>query len=192
MGDALIGNALVDDSWQIAKGQVVSILQNPLRARLETTGEVPFVVPTHWHTMHDEQHTILKGKMIVFHDGVRKVITPESGPIRTRRGVIHGLEIPAGEETIMEEMTFESDDAKDQKIYFFRNLFYPGILDSFFNVMQIFYHGDTYPEFPTRMRWLERLAVIVFGGWVAPMLGYKMPDKRLMMDPRRFPRDKKD
>ncbi|KAJ6480377.1 hypothetical protein C8R45DRAFT_1005286 [Mycena sanguinolenta] len=191
MSNALAGNPLVDDSWQIGKGQAVSILQNPLRAHLETTGETPFSVPAHWHTMHDEQHTVLKGKMIVYQDGVRKVVTPESGPIHTKRGVIHSIEIPAGEETIMEEMTFGSDDAKEQKIIFFRSLFSPGISDSFLSVMQIFYHGDIYPQFPLGMRWLERLMVIVAGGWVAPMLGYNLPDKRLMMDPRRFPSKKR-
>jgi hypothetical protein len=44
-----------------------------------------------------------------------------------------------------------------QKILFFRSMFTPGMLQSFLGIMQIFYYGDAYPEFPTGVRWLEWL-----------------------------------
>ncbi|KAF8152749.1 hypothetical protein K438DRAFT_1987762 [Mycena galopus ATCC 62051] len=182
-----MGDPLVDDSWQFGKGQTITILQDPLRTRFHITGEVPWSIPPHWHTMHDEHHTVLKGTLIVMQDGVRRVVRPETGPLLTRIGVVHSLETLLGEETIIEETTLQAADVATQKIYFFRNLFYPGILQSFFGAMQVFYHGDTYVELPIRTRWLEWLMVVVIGGWVAPLLGYKIPDRRLRMDPKRFP-----
>ncbi|KAF7335412.1 Cupin-2 domain-containing protein [Mycena venus] len=160
---------LVDDSWTIDKGMTVSVLQNPLRTRLHTTGERPFVVPPHWHTMHDEHHIVLKGTLFVTQDGVRKVVRPEDGPLLTRRGVVHSLEILAGEEAIIEETTLQSDEVTEQKTIFFRSLFFPGVMQSFLSVMQVFYHGDGYPELPTGIRWLEWLMVVFLGGWVAPV-----------------------
>jgi hypothetical protein len=87
-----------------------TVLQNPLRTRLHTKGEAAFVVPPHWHTMHDEHHTVLKGTLTVIQDGVRRVVRPEDGPLLTRRGVVHSLEILPGEEAIVEETTLQSDD----------------------------------------------------------------------------------
>ncbi|KAF8209619.1 hypothetical protein K438DRAFT_234917 [Mycena galopus ATCC 62051] len=182
-----MGDSLVDDSWSIGKGQTLSILQNPLRTRLHTTGETAFSVPAHWHAMHDEHHTVLKGTLIVTRDGVKKVVRPEDGPLLTRRGVIHSLEIRPGEEAIIEETTLQSDEVTNQKIIFFRNLFHPGVAQSFVRAMQCFYYGDGYPELPFGMRWVERLLVVVVGGWLAPLMGYQLPDKRLRMDPARFP-----
>jgi hypothetical protein len=36
----------------------------------------------------------------------------------------------------------------EQKIYFFRNLGAPGTLRSPLDIMQVFYLGDSYPNFP--------------------------------------------
>lgn len=175
-----MGDPLVDDSWTIDKGMTISVLENPRRTRLHSTGERAFYVPPHWHTMHDENHVMLKGTLIVTQDGVKRVIRPEDGPCFTRRGVVHSLEILAGEEAIMEEITPQSSEVvrciffftgetspndlqTEQKIVFFRNLFFPGVLQSFLGVMQVFYHGDTYPKLPTgiRLPWLERLVSLI-------------------------------
>ncbi|KAJ7625060.1 hypothetical protein DFH06DRAFT_1104336 [Mycena polygramma] len=184
-----MGDSLVDDSWAIGTGMTMTVLQNPLRTRLHSTGEAVFNVPPHWHSMHDEHHVVLKGSLTIIQDGARKVIRPEDGPSLTRRGVVHSLETKLEEEVIVEETTLQSTE---QKTFFFRNLFSPGKLQSFFGVMQVFYHGDTYPKFPVGFRWLERLMVVVVGGWIAPFLGYQLPDKRLRMDPNRFPSKKKN
>jgi hypothetical protein len=45
----------------------------------------------------------------------------------------------------------------EQKIFFFRNMGAPGMLRSPLGIMQVLYYGDTYPKFPTGLRWLERL-----------------------------------
>ncbi|KAJ7635033.1 hypothetical protein FB45DRAFT_910557 [Roridomyces roridus] len=179
--------SLVDDSWPIQTGMTITVLQNPLRTQLHSTGETRFSVPSHWHSMHDENHVVLKGSMIVTQNGVKRVLRAGDAPCFTPRGVIHSLEILPGEEVIMEEETLPSE-AQEQKVLFFRSLFFPGVLGSFFSMMQLFYHGDTYPELPLGNRWLERLMTVVVGGWVAPLLGYRLPDKRLRMDPKRFPR----
>ncbi|KAJ7738547.1 hypothetical protein B0H14DRAFT_2638458 [Mycena olivaceomarginata] len=106
-----MGDPLVDDSWPVGQGMTFTILQNPLRTRLHTKGEAAFMVPPHWHTMHDEHHTVLKGTLtVMIQDGVRRVVQPEDGPLLTRRGVVHSLEILPGEEAIVEETTLQSDD----------------------------------------------------------------------------------
>ncbi|KAJ6588372.1 hypothetical protein B0H19DRAFT_204655 [Mycena capillaripes] len=186
-----MGDSLVDDSWLMEKGITMSILQNPLRTRVHSTGETRLVIPPHWHAMHDEHHVVLKGKIIVTQDGVKKVVRPEDGPSITRRGVVHSIEALAGEEVIIEETTLQSE-VTEQKTMFFRNLFAPGMNQSFFGVMQVFYYGDTYPKLLPTGRWFERVFVVVIGGWLAPLLGHQLADKRLRMDPNRFPAKKTD
>ncbi|KAJ7339225.1 hypothetical protein DFH08DRAFT_876338 [Mycena albidolilacea] len=187
-----MSDSLIADSWTLQDGISMTVLQNPLRTRVIVTGVGPkFYVPPHWHAAHDEIHVVLKGRLIVTQDGVRHVVGPEDGACITRRGVIHSLESFPGEELILEETTPAPEDT-EQKIYFFRNLGVPGMLRSPLGIMQVFYHGDSYPKFPTGLRWLERPVIVALGGYIAPFLGYRLPDKRLRMDPSRFPRDKKD
>ncbi|KAJ7257219.1 hypothetical protein B0H12DRAFT_1015535, partial [Mycena haematopus] len=186
----LMAASLVSDSWELQPGITMSVLQNPLRAQVQTTGKGDkFYVPPHWHAAHDEIHVVLKGRVIIMQDGVRRVVTPEDGAVITRRGVVHSLEAFPGEELVLEETTTQPED---QKIYFFRNMGAPGMLSSPLGLMQIFYYADAYPKFPTGFRWLERGLIVALGGWVAPTFGYQLPDKRLRLDPSRFPRDKKD
>ncbi|KAJ6588374.1 hypothetical protein B0H19DRAFT_1098982 [Mycena capillaripes] len=183
-----MGDPLVDDSWLVEKGVTMSILQNPLRTRIHLTGKVAWHVPAHWHAVHDENHIVLKGKVIVTQDGVKKVIRPEDGPSLTRRGVVHSIDVPAGEEVILEETTLQSVEVTEQKTLFFRNLsFALGTNQSFLGVMQVFYYGDAYPKLLPTGRWFERVFVVVTGGWLAPLLGHQLADKRLRMDPNRFP-----
>ncbi|KAJ6567363.1 hypothetical protein DFH09DRAFT_1156751 [Mycena vulgaris] len=171
-------------------GVTMSILQDPLRVHVHATGEEAIEVPPHWHAAHDEQHVVLKGRIQITQDGVSRVIGPEDGVCVTRRGVVHSIQGFPGEETIVEESTLSVETF--QKIIFFRNMFAPGALQSFLGVMQIFYYGDGYPEFPIGVRWLEWLVVVVAGGWLAPLFGFQLPDKRLRLDPKRFPPNKKD
>ncbi|KAJ6575631.1 hypothetical protein DFH09DRAFT_915194, partial [Mycena vulgaris] len=180
---------LVDDSWSIKKGVTISILQDPLQTRVHATGdEEPFEVSPHWHAAHDGKHVVLKGRVQITQDGASRVIGPEDGVCVTPRGVVHSLKTFPGEETIIEETTLPSVETK---ILFFRNMFVPGMLQSFLGIMQIFYYGDAYPELPTGARWLEWLVVVVAGGWLAPLFGFQLPDKRLRFDPKRFPPNKK-
>ncbi|KAJ7894406.1 hypothetical protein B0H14DRAFT_2559188 [Mycena olivaceomarginata] len=113
-----MGDPLVDDSWPVGQGMTFTVLRNPLRT-----------LPPHWHTTHDEHHTALKGTLTVIQDGVRRVVRPEDGPLLTRRGVVHSLEILPGEEAIV-ETTLQSDDV-------------------------VFYYGDSYPELPTGSQFLR-------------------------------------
>ncbi|KAF7353997.1 putative cupintype [Mycena venus] len=180
------------DSWTLQEGISMTILQNPLRTRIIVTGKgEKFYVPPHWHAAHDENHVVIKGRLIVTQDGVRRVLGPENGVCLTRRGVVHSLEGFPGEELILEETATEPEDT-EQKIFFFRNMGAPGMLSSPLGIMQVLYYGDTYPKFPTGFRWLERGLIVVVGGWIASLFGYQLPDKRLRLDPSRFPRDKKD
>ncbi|KAJ7359573.1 hypothetical protein DFH08DRAFT_686610 [Mycena albidolilacea] len=184
-----MGDPLRDDSWPVGKGVTLIVLQNPLRTRVHATGEEAFIVPPHWHAFHGEHHIVLKGRICLTQDGVSRILRPEDGVCVTPAGVVHSIETFAGEETILEETTVPSGETK---VIFFRNLFYPSVTRSFLRTMQVFYYGDAYPELPLRSRWLEWLMVVVVGGWVAGLLGYQIPDKRLRLDQRRFPPSKKD
>ncbi|KAJ6491946.1 hypothetical protein C8R45DRAFT_189754 [Mycena sanguinolenta] len=185
-------DSLVSDSWVLQDGISMSVLQNPLRTQVQVTGKGDkLYVPPHWHAAHDEIHVVLKGRLIIMQDGVRKVIIPEDGPCLTRRGIVHSIESFPGEELILEETATQPEDTA-QKVLFFRNMGVPGMMSSPLGVMQVFYYGDTYPKLPTGFRWLERGLIIVVGGWMATIFGYKLPDKRLRLDPSRFPQGKKD
>ncbi|KAJ7494319.1 hypothetical protein B0H11DRAFT_2190631 [Mycena galericulata] len=187
-----MGSPLLDDSWSVGKGITMSVHQNPLRTRVTTApGADVFLAPPHWHLHHTEHHVILKGRVKLTQDGVTRVLTPEDGVAITPAGVVHSLESFKGEELIIEETTTPSVETTAQKIILFRNMFAPGVLQSFLRTMQVFYYGDSYPETPFG-RSLEWLLVVIVGGWIAPLLGYQLPDKRLRLDPKRFPPSKKD
>ncbi|KAJ6588207.1 hypothetical protein B0H19DRAFT_923997, partial [Mycena capillaripes] len=126
----------------------------PLQICIHLTGKAAWHVPAHWHAMHDEHHVVLKGKVIVTQDGLKKVVGPENGPSLTWRGVVHSIEVPAGEEVIFEETTLQSTE---QTTFFFRNLFAHNTYESFLGVMQVFYYGDGYPKLLPTGRWFERL-----------------------------------
>ncbi|KAJ7043135.1 hypothetical protein C8F04DRAFT_944225 [Mycena alexandri] len=187
-----MGDPLQDDSWLIGKGLTMSILQNPLRTHLEVTGEEVFLAPPHWHLYHGEQHVVLKGRVKLTQNGVTRILTPADGTVYTPPGMVHSLESFPGEELSLDEVAKPSAETTAQKIIFFRNMFAPGVLQSLLSTMQVFYFGDGYPEFPFGIRWIEWAFVVVVGGWLAPLLGYQLPDKRLRLDPNRFPPSKKD
>ncbi|KAJ7264754.1 hypothetical protein C8J57DRAFT_1331775 [Mycena rebaudengoi] len=175
-----MGDPLVDDSWSMQKGVTMTILQDPLRVCVHATGdEEPL------------EHVVLKGRLQITQNGVSRVIGPEDGVCVTPRGVVHSLKSFPGEETIIEETTLTSVETTAQKILFFRSMYVPGMLQSFLGITQIFYYGDFYPEFPTGVRWLEWLVIVVAGGWLAPLFGFQLPDKRLRLDPKRFPPNEK-
>ncbi|KAJ7043138.1 hypothetical protein C8F04DRAFT_1389986 [Mycena alexandri] len=150
-----MGSSLRDDSWTIGKGVTFSVLQNPLRTHIESTGEEPFSVPPHWHRHQDEVHVVLKGRMKVTQDGVTRIITPADGRVLTRAGVVHSLEGFLGEEVSVDETALPSEETTEQKILFFRNLFAPGVLQSLPGTMQVFYYGDSYPALPFKIKALE-------------------------------------
>ncbi|KAJ6481043.1 hypothetical protein C8R45DRAFT_932942 [Mycena sanguinolenta] len=187
-----MSTSLSGDSWSIGKGITMSVLQNPLRTHCRVTGEEPLSVPPHWHRFQEERHVVLKGRIRIMQDGVARVVGPEDGPVLTRPGVVHSIESFPGEEVIMEETAGPGENTNFQKVIFFRNMFAPGVMQSFLSTMQVFYYGDGYPALPLGIRWFEWLLVVVMGGWVAGLLGYQIPDKRLRLDERRFPPSKKD
>ncbi|KAF7354039.1 putative cupintype [Mycena venus] len=184
------------DSWTLQEGISMTVLQNPLRTRVIITGQgKKFYVPPHWHAAHDENHVVIKGRVIVTQDGVRRVVGPEDGVCLTRRGVVHSLESFPGEELILEETASEPEDGSlldSSRSFRISYLMFSRMLSSPLGVMQVFYYGDSYPKLPTEFRWLKRGLIVVVGGWIAPFFGYQLPDKRLRLDPSRFPRDKKD
>ncbi|KZP34380.1 hypothetical protein FIBSPDRAFT_1035436 [Athelia psychrophila] len=183
------GNPLVDNEFPIQKGVTMTFLENPKRIHVHALGTEAFQVPPHWHAAHDERHTVLKGRIEITQDGISRIVRPEDGVVITPRGVVHSLRGFVGEEAIVEESTLPSETTTEQKQIFFRNMCAPGMLPrpSFLAIMQVFYYGDSYPAFPRGFRWLETSFVVLVGGYLAPLFGHQLPDKRLKMDERRFP-----
>ncbi|KAJ7339254.1 hypothetical protein DFH08DRAFT_812643 [Mycena albidolilacea] len=149
-----MSDSLIADSWTLQDGISMTVLQNPLRTR-------EFYVPPHWHAVHDEIHVILKGRVIVSRNGVRHVVGPEDGACLTWRGVIHSLESCSLWRRLRRRLRMWVPHTKlvtrsgiyfaiqtEQKIYFFCNLGVPGILRTPLDIIQVFYYGYSYPNFP--------------------------------------------
>lgn len=83
----------------------------------------------HWHEQHIEYFKVLKGQVLIRLDGVSKLVTPEDGPQRVDRFVVHEFmradrskqdaEKDPGE-VVTEEWTDPEDGVKH---VFFRNIF---------------------------------------------------------------------
>ncbi|KIK51410.1 hypothetical protein GYMLUDRAFT_234117 [Collybiopsis luxurians FD-317 M1] len=164
------------DSFDLAKG-ITLTLEPQLRVVKVRGGEDDdiFVVPPHWHESHDELITVLEGKLKVTIGSEVKVCTPESGTAFVPRGISHSLEGYKGVPSVFTERTNPTNF--DTKELFFRNLLaIPGGLESgsLVPAMQVFYHGDGYPVFPIHWMWLEKAFVVIIGGYIAPLLGYRL------------------
>jgi mannose-6-phosphate isomerase-like protein (cupin superfamily) len=113
------------DSWTLQEGTTMTVLQNPLRTRITVTGQgKTFYVPPHWHAAHDENHVVIKGRLIVTQDGVRRVLGPEDGVCFTRRGVVHSLEAFPGEEVVLEETSTRLEDVRSIRLQISRSSIY--------------------------------------------------------------------
>ncbi|KAE9406515.1 hypothetical protein BT96DRAFT_915226 [Gymnopus androsaceus JB14] len=134
-----------------------------------------FIVPSHWHQEHDEVLRVLEGKMKVTLGKQVLICTPETGDVFVPRRVPHSLESFKGVPCVVTERNEPLEFEK--KELFFRNL---GAIPGGFaegglvQVMQIFYHGDGFPVFPVHLPWLEKAFVTILGGYVAPLLGYRI------------------
>jgi len=184
---ALQGNPLIDDEFTIQEGVTMTLLENPKRVHIHSVGTVPFNVPSHWHAAHDELHTVIQGRIEITQNGVSRIVGPEDGVVLTQRGVVHSLRTFEGEEVILVETALPNETTTEQKQLFFRNMFALGVVPSFLALMQVFYYGDAYPAFPRGFRWLESSFVVLLGGYLAPLFGHQLPDKRLKLDEKRFP-----
>jgi len=137
--------------------------------------EIP-AVPLHWHELHDELFRVLKGRLQVRIGNETRIYVPEDGEVRIPKLTLHSLKFFSGEECIFEERTEPMDEEKEM---FFRNLNHmmegkEGLEKSLFQAALIFYHGDLRPAFPWHSPWLEKTFVIIVGGYLAPLLGYKL------------------
>jgi len=164
------------DTMNVAKG--VTMTFEPHIRLIKINGDADdddFLVPTHWHEDHDEIITVLEGKLQVTLGSEVKVCTPESGEAFVPRGILHSLKGFKGVRCVFTERTNPSDF--DKKELFFRNLFaMPDWMTggSLLPTMQVFHHGDMFPAFPVHLKWLEKAFVIILGGYIAPLLGYRL------------------
>jgi len=155
----------------------MSFLRNePYLTRMHisvTDKEIPSV-PLHWHELHDELFRVLKGRIEVRIGNETRIYVPEDGEVRIPKRTLHSLKFFSGEECIFEERTEPMDEEKEM---FFRNLNH--MMEgkegrNLFQLALIFYHGDLRPAFPWHFPWLEKAFVIILGGYLAPLLGYKL------------------
>ncbi|KDR77298.1 hypothetical protein GALMADRAFT_139292 [Galerina marginata CBS 339.88] len=129
-------------------------------------------VPPHWHETHDELFRIVKGRMRVLIGTEWKTYVPEDGEVLIPRRTVHSLQCFQGEETIFDERTEPMDPGKE---IFFRNFLVTGrVPTNFLYVMVVSYNGDMRPSLPGGIKWLESWLVTILGGYIAPLLGYKI------------------
>jgi len=139
-----------------------------------------FIVPSHWHQDHDEVMRVLEGKIKMTLGNQVTICTPETGDVFIPRGVPHSFESFKGVPCVATERTEPLEF--DKKELFFRNMgAIPGGIakGGLVQMMQIFYHGDGFPVFPVHVAWLEKAFVTILGGYVAPLLGYRVKYENL-------------
>ncbi|THV05734.1 hypothetical protein K435DRAFT_712399 [Dendrothele bispora CBS 962.96] len=163
------------ESISVLRGVTMTFLRNePYISRVEIAADADqFFVPKHWHETHDEIMRVVKGKLDIMLGSTWKTYTPEDGEVVIKKGVVHSLRAARGEETVFHERTSPMDGEKEM---FFRNIFSVGGMDAkVLAVMQVFYHGDTVPVFPIHIPWMEKLFTTIFGYYIAPFFGHRLP-----------------
>ncbi|KAG6816786.1 hypothetical protein H0H87_002942 [Tephrocybe sp. NHM501043] len=162
------------ESLSLGKGATMTFLRNgPYIVLNHFSGEPDadtLYVPPHWHETHDEIIRVVKGKMEIRLGSSTREYTAEDGDVIIHKGVVHSLRTLKGIECTFYERT---DPMDNQKEIFFRNLLSTGQVPGLLEAMVTFYHGDAYPALTGHVMWLEKLFVIVIGGYLAPLLGYK-------------------
>ncbi|KAF9030678.1 hypothetical protein BDZ89DRAFT_949395 [Hymenopellis radicata] len=136
-----------------------------------------FHVPSHWHEKYDEYMHIIEGKVQITIGATVKTYTSADGSVRIPKGTPHSLLGFKGVPLIIEETTDPSDSEKE---IFFRNIMAGGKLTK--NVlegMNICYHGDTIVALPGNFKAFEKMLMIVFGYYIASLLGYERKLKAL-------------
>lgn len=84
---------------------------------------------SHWHERHTEYFKVIRGRIAFIHDGVVQVVTPDDGPQRVDKFVVHDFwradrDLPDEEKDAGDVTTEEwTDPADGIKELFFRNVF---------------------------------------------------------------------
>ncbi|KAF8804360.1 hypothetical protein BYT27DRAFT_7030457, partial [Phlegmacium glaucopus] len=173
-------NNSLPDTIGLGNGSKMTFLRNePYLTRVHisaTADKASLFVPLHWHEMHDEIFRVLKGRMEVRIGNETRIYFPDDGEVRIPKGVLHSLRFFPGEECLFEEKTEPMDEEKEM---FFRNMM--GTMGDdgvptkdILQVALIAYHGDLRPVFLWHFPWFETAFVSIFGGYIAPLFGYKL------------------
>ncbi|KAF8065154.1 hypothetical protein FPV67DRAFT_171422 [Lyophyllum atratum] len=163
------------DAVTYGKGMKMTFLRNePYMVKNETSADPDadvLYVPPHWHETHDEIICVVEGKMEIMLGSSVREYTPADGDVVIPKGVVHSLRTFKGVACTFYEKTDPMDEEKE---IFFRNMFAKGAPPTnLFDAMLTCYHGDTMPGFPGHFVWLEKFFVTLFGGYLAPLLGYR-------------------
>lgn len=141
----------------------------------------------HWHEQHVEHFKVVKGRVLISLDGVVKLVTPDDGPQRVERSVIHEFmradhskvasEKDSGD-VITEEWTDPDDGVKH---VFFRNIF--STLEdagkywkswTFLQALYVAAHSDDWVQVvPGRLSWVATHVMYAAVRGVGDMLGLK-------------------
>ncbi|KAF8153187.1 hypothetical protein B0H34DRAFT_95874 [Crassisporium funariophilum] len=169
-------NPTFSDVVDIGKGgSTMTFLKNEFlwtRFHVSASHDEIFDVPAHWHETHDEYIRVVQGRLEVSIGTETRVYVPSDGEAHIPKGTVHSFRCFQREECIFDE---RGDPMDGEKELFFRNTLARNRPPSnFFEIMLICYYGDTRPAFPGHIQWLEKLFVTIFGGYLAPLLGYKL------------------
>ncbi|KAK5946121.1 hypothetical protein PMZ80_000261 [Knufia obscura] len=142
----------------------------------------------HWHEQHIEYFKVVKGRVLIRLDGVLKLVTPDDGPQRVDRFVVHEFmradySKPVDEKDPGEVVTEEwTDPADGVKHVFFRNLF--GILEdskaywkswTYLQAAYVAAHCDDWRQVvPGRLSWASTHAIYAAVRGVGGVLGLKL------------------
>ncbi|KAH6723128.1 hypothetical protein BKA61DRAFT_585865 [Leptodontidium sp. MPI-SDFR-AT-0119] len=140
-------------------------------------GDVPLVVPAHWHKDHDEIMEVLEGRILITIDGKEKTVSGGDPPVLIKRGEVHSIAFIKGIRTRATERTIP---AGTFKALFFQDLLQNKSLPGFFLTMRVFYDGDCYAALPGGFKVVDWVFVTVMGFLARPFVaGKKMEVKYL-------------
>ncbi|KAF9467682.1 hypothetical protein BDZ94DRAFT_1248771 [Collybia nuda] len=169
-------NQHLPETIVFGKGMTMTFLRNePYLTKTHISGAPDadvLYVPPHWHETHNEIICVLDGQMEITLGASVRLYGPHDGDVVIPKGAIHSLKTYKGVACTFQERTDPMDGEKE---VFFRNMLGQGAPQS--NILalaQTCYYGDTRPAFPGHFIWLEKVFVTLLGGYLAPLLGYRL------------------
>lgn len=118
------------------------------------------IIGSHWHKVHDEIMTIVKGKVEFTLDGKVIMLTPENSPLKIPRLHTHSFKFQKGVPTTLIERTDPPGTWKEDT---FENILDDGKV-SFVGVLRGFYDGDAYIALPFGIGVVDEAFMSVAGG----------------------------
>ncbi|KAE9406514.1 hypothetical protein BT96DRAFT_933998 [Gymnopus androsaceus JB14] len=127
------------------------------------------IVPSHWHQDHDEVMHVLEGKIKITLGTQVTICTPETGDVFVPEECRIALESFKGVPCVVTERNEPLEF--DKKELFFRNM---GAIPGGYSITEM-----DFRVFLFMLAWMEKAFVTILGGYVAPLLGYRIKYENL-------------